>query len=113
MALACEGLVADAAAKTRGRTAAQAATTAPVFLLLMKRSLRDERDSGCSTRSSLREPVNGVQRRPIFLAGMWDWPPGARVIASAAACGAVILYSGEGAAGPELVDAVGGADEAG
>jgi hypothetical protein len=40
-------------------------------------------------------------------------PQGARVIASAAACGAVILYSGEGAAGPELVDAVGGADEAG
>jgi hypothetical protein len=48
MALACEGLVADADAKTRARTAAQAATTTPIFLLLMKRSLRDERDSVAS-----------------------------------------------------------------
>jgi hypothetical protein len=36
----CEGLVADAGTKTRARTAAPAATTTPIFLLLMKGSLR-------------------------------------------------------------------------
>jgi hypothetical protein len=40
MGLACEGLVADAGTKTSVRTAVVAATTTPVFLLLMKGSLR-------------------------------------------------------------------------